>query len=67
MVPIAIQRLRWTARIGLAEQVVTTKTLRRRFFSLAGRLTRSARRPPCICPRAGPAKASSAAHLIDDN
>ena len=28
---------RWTARIGLGEQVVTTKTLlRRRFFSLAG-------------------------------
>ena len=35
---------RWTARIGLGEQVVTTKTLRRRFFSLAGRLTRAARR-----------------------
>ena len=35
---------RWTARIGLGDQVVTTKTLRRRFFSLAGRLTRSARR-----------------------
>ena len=35
---------RWTARIGLGQQVVTTKTLRRRFFSLAGRLTRSARR-----------------------
>ena len=34
---------RWTARIGLGEQVVTTKTLRRRFFSLAGRITRSAR------------------------
>ena len=34
---------RWTARIGLGEQVVTTKTLRRRFFSLAGRLTRKAR------------------------
>ena len=33
----------WTARIGLGEQVVTTKTLRRRFFSLAGRITRSAR------------------------
>ena len=32
---------RWTARIGLGEQVVTTKTLRRRFFSLAGRITRS--------------------------
>ena len=34
---------RWTARIGLGEQIVTTKTLRRRFFTLAGRLTRSAR------------------------
>ena len=34
---------RWTARIGLGEQIVTTKTLQRRFFSLAGRLTRSAR------------------------
>ena len=35
---------RWTARIGLGEQIVTTKTLRRRVFALAGRLTRSARR-----------------------
>ena len=35
---------RWTARIGLGQQIVTTKTLRRRFFSLAGRITRSARR-----------------------
>ena len=35
---------RWTTRIGLGEQLVTTKTLRRRFFSLAGGLTRSARR-----------------------
>ena len=34
---------RWTARIGLGEQVVSTKTLRQRFFSLAGRLNRSAR------------------------
>ena len=32
------------ARFGLGEQIVTTKTLRRRFFSLAGRLTRKARR-----------------------
>ena len=37
---------RRTVRIGLGEQVVTTKTLRRRFSSLAGRLTRSARRHP---------------------
>ena len=29
---------RWTARIGLGQRIVTTKTLRRRFFSLAGRL-----------------------------
>ena len=29
---------RWAARIGLDEHMVTTKTLRRRFFSLAGRL-----------------------------
>ena len=29
---------RWTARIGLEERASTTKTLRRRFFSLAGRL-----------------------------
>ena len=35
---------RWTTRIGLDEQLMTTKTLRRRFFSLAGRLTRKARR-----------------------
>ena len=34
---------RWTTRIGLGEPVATTKTLRRRFFSLAGRLTRKAR------------------------
>ncbi|MCC6494663.1 MAG: IS1380 family transposase [Propionibacteriaceae bacterium] len=35
---------RWTARIGLGEGIVTTKTLRRRLFALPGRLTRSARR-----------------------
>ena len=34
---------RWIARIGLDEGIVTTKTLRRRLFGLAGRLTRSAR------------------------
>ena len=35
---------RWTTRIGLGEPMATTKTLRRRFFALAGRITRSARR-----------------------
>ena len=45
---------RWTARIGLGEPVATTKTLRRRFFSLAGRLTRSARRLTLHLPRRWP-------------
>ena len=45
---------RWTARIGLGEQVVTTKTLRRRFFAPAGRLTRSARRLTLHLPRRRP-------------
>ena len=43
---------RWTARIGLGEQIVTTKTLRRRVFALAGRITRSARRLTLHLPRA---------------
>ena len=45
---------RWMARIGLGEQLATTKTLRRRFFSLAGRLTRSARRLTLHLPRRWP-------------
>ena len=45
---------RWTARIGLGEQLVTTKTLRRRFFSLAGRLTRSALRLTLHLPQCWP-------------
>ena len=45
---------RWTARIGLGEQVVTTKTLRRRFFSLAGRLNHSARRLTLHLPKRWP-------------
>ena len=61
---------RWTARIGLGERIATTKTLRRRFFSLAGRLTRSARRLTLhlpdrwpwageVQPRLGPAASHS--------
>ncbi len=41
---IAHNLARWTARLGLAAGIVTTKTLRRRLFALVGRLTRSARR-----------------------
>ena len=39
---------RWTARIGLGEQIVTTGTFRRRVFALVGRLTHSARRPTLL-------------------
>ena len=45
---------RWTARIGLGEPLVTTKTLRRRFFSPAGRLTCSARRLTLHLPQRWP-------------
>ncbi len=45
---------RWTARIGLGQQTVTTKTLRLRFFALAGRLTRSARRLTLHLPKHWP-------------
>ena len=45
---------RWTSRIGLEERASTTKTLRRRFFSLAGRLTRSARRLTLHLPQRWP-------------
>ena len=44
----------WTVRIGLGERTVTTKTLRRRFFALAGRLTRSARRLTLHLPKRWP-------------
>ena len=47
---------RWTGRIALGEQLVTTKTLRRRFFSLAGRITRKARRLTLHLPRPWPWK-----------
>ncbi len=57
---LAVQALahnlaRWTARIGLAERaVITTKTLRQHIFSLAGRLTRKARRLTLHLPQAWP-------------
>ena len=42
---------RWTARIGLGERTVITKTLRRRVLALVGRITRSARRLTLHLPR----------------
>ncbi len=54
---------RWTARIGLGAGIVTTKTLRRRLFALAGRLTRSARRTTLHFPARWPWAAEFAAAL----
>ena len=45
---------RWTARIGLGQRTVITKTLRRRVFALVGRITRSARRLTLHLPRRWP-------------
>ena len=45
---------RCTARIGLGEQVVSIKTLRWRFFALAGQLTRSADRLTLHLPQGWP-------------
>ena len=51
---IAHNLARWTARLGLGEGIVTTRTLRRRLFALAGRLTRSARRLTLHLPERWP-------------
>ena len=45
---------RWTARIGLGEGIVTTRTVRRRYLGLPGRLTRSARRVTLHLPARWP-------------
>ena len=45
---------RWTSCIGLNEGVATTKTLRHRLFSLAGRITRKARQLTLHLPRCWP-------------
>ena len=51
---IAHNLARWTARLGLGAGIVTTKTLRRRYFALAGRLTHSARRWTLHLPKRWP-------------
>jgi hypothetical protein len=45
---------RWTTRIGLGEGVLTTRTVRRRYLGLPGRLTRSARRVTLHLPARWP-------------
>jgi Transposase DDE domain group 1 len=54
---------RWTARIGLEAGIITAKTLRRRLFAIAGRLTRSARRTTLHFPARWPWAAEFAAAL----
>ena len=51
---IAHNLARWTTRIGLGGPALTTKTLQRRFLSLAGRLTRKARRLTLHLPHSWP-------------
>jgi Transposase DDE domain group 1 len=60
---IAHNLARWTARLGLGAGIVTAKTMRRRFFALAGRLTRSARRLTLHLPVDWPWAAEFAAAL----
>jgi len=54
---------RWTARLGMGAGIVTTKTLRRRLFSLPGRLARSARRLTLHLPARWPWAADCATAL----
>ena len=60
---IAHNLARWTARLGLGAGIVTTRTLRRRYFSLAGRLTHSARRWTLHLPKRWPWAGQLAAAL----
>ena len=60
---IADNLARWTARLGLGEGIVTTRTLRRRYFALAGRLTHSARRWTLHLPKRWPWAGQLAAAL----
>ena len=60
---IAHNLARWTARLGLGEGIVTTRTLRRRYFALAGRLTHSARRWTLHLPKPWPWAGQLAAAL----
>jgi hypothetical protein len=62
---LAHNQTRWTARLGLGEGIVTIKTLRRRLFNVAGRLTRSARRLRPTWRLAGRGPVAGAPHSGD--
>ena len=54
---------RWTARLGLKAGIITTKTIRRRFFNIPARLARSARRVTVHLPARWPWAADFATAL----
>lgn len=45
---------RWVGRVGLGEKLITHKTLRRRYFKLPGRVTRSGRQSTLHLPERWP-------------
>jgi hypothetical protein len=51
---IAHNLTRWTARLGLGLTRVTAETVRRKIYTVGGRLTRTARRLHLHLPRAWP-------------
>ncbi len=61
---IAHNLIRWTSRIGLEETLVMTKTLRRRYFSLPGRITTSGRKDTLHLPTNWPWAARFSTALI---
>ncbi|MGH7215411.1 MAG: IS1380 family transposase [Tepidisphaeraceae bacterium] len=61
---IAHNLVRWVSRIGLCETLVMTKTMRRRYFSMPGRITTSARKDTLHLPTAWPWAARFSAALV---
>ena len=55
---------RWTQCIALGDTVATAKTLRRRFLSLAGRITRKARQLTLHLPRRWPWESQFVSALV---
>ncbi|MGH8566414.1 MAG: IS1380 family transposase, partial [Gammaproteobacteria bacterium] len=61
---IAHNLVRWVSRIGLEETLVMTKSMRRRYFSMPGRLTTSARKDTLHLPTNWPWAARFSAALV---
>jgi hypothetical protein len=51
---IAHNLARWTSRTGLGQGLITTDTFRRRYLTVPGRMTRSARRHTLHLPARWP-------------